>query len=250
MKSGIYYIKCLKNNKYYIGSAVNISYRITRHIKSLNNKKHHSVHLQRAWNKYGKDEFEFGVIEKFEYNDKILNLETFYIQKYRSSERRYGFNIYKDARSRLGFKHSDKTKKLISENSFSKDKFYEDAVKPSVKVYQYDIDGNFIKEWLCVKRASDELNITYQNIFKCIENKRKICGNFRWFGEFQGEKIESISKIIVQRDLNDVFIEEFNLIKDITLKYPEFNAQCIWSVCNKKFNQCYGFKWIYKKDIK
>lgn len=34
---GIYYIKCIINNKVYIGSSINIEQRIKRHIWILNN---------------------------------------------------------------------------------------------------------------------------------------------------------------------------------------------------------------------
>src|SRR5690606_34420785 len=53
--SGIYEIHCTKSGRRYVGSAVNFSARWRLHYTQLCAGKHHSRHLQRAWNKYGED---------------------------------------------------------------------------------------------------------------------------------------------------------------------------------------------------
>ena len=63
-KMGIYFIRCIINNKLYIGSAFNIKYRWKRHFNDLKKNKHHSPHLQRAYNKYGENKFETNVLEE------------------------------------------------------------------------------------------------------------------------------------------------------------------------------------------
>ena len=47
---GIY--KLTINNKIYIGSAKNIGIRLSKHLLDLERNKHHSIYLQRTWNKY------------------------------------------------------------------------------------------------------------------------------------------------------------------------------------------------------
>lgn len=81
--SGIYKITNKINNKPYIGSSNNIERRWRQHISLLNNNKHHSIKLQRAWNKYGQDNFEFEIIEECDV-EKLLYLEQFYIDKYKA----------------------------------------------------------------------------------------------------------------------------------------------------------------------
>lgn len=61
-KSGIYKITNIINNKCYIGSAVRLRKRINRHKSDLNRNVHHSEKLQRAWNKYGEENFKFEVL--------------------------------------------------------------------------------------------------------------------------------------------------------------------------------------------
>ncbi len=66
IKSGIYRIRNLINNKSYIGSAVNFKRRWNYHKQDLIACRHHSKYLQNAWNKYGEAAFEFKVMEYVE----------------------------------------------------------------------------------------------------------------------------------------------------------------------------------------
>lgn len=56
MNSGIYQIRNLANNKRYIGSTECIERRWRHHQRLLKINKHHSCHLQSAWEKYGKED--------------------------------------------------------------------------------------------------------------------------------------------------------------------------------------------------
>ena len=63
MGQGIYIIRNKINSKFYIGSTKNFHVRKLRHFNELRKNKHHSVHLQRAFNKYSEENFEFIIIE-------------------------------------------------------------------------------------------------------------------------------------------------------------------------------------------
>jgi group I intron endonuclease len=82
---GIYKICNKINGKYYIGSSINIkdspNSRWSRHVADLNKNRHHNDHLQRAWNKYGKDNFEFSIIQHYNGNldEELLMLEQRYL---------------------------------------------------------------------------------------------------------------------------------------------------------------------------
>jgi len=89
MKTGIYKIEC--NGKYYIGSSKNINKRWLRHINDLKNNKHVNIHLQRVFNKYGIEKFNFSIIEE-------CNVETLLIrEQYYLDLNKNGFNIGKNA---------------------------------------------------------------------------------------------------------------------------------------------------------
>lgn len=63
---GIYKIINLINGKTYIGSSKDLVKREKRHFRDLNKNKHHNIHLQRAFNKYGSISFIFEVVEECE----------------------------------------------------------------------------------------------------------------------------------------------------------------------------------------
>jgi group I intron endonuclease len=63
-KCGIYRIINKGNGKFYLGSAKNIRERLVRHLYDLKRQAHHSVPLQRAWNKYGFESFFMEIVEQ------------------------------------------------------------------------------------------------------------------------------------------------------------------------------------------
>ena len=79
--TGIYKIENLANGKIYIGQAINIENRWKGHKKELKNNKHCNKHLQNAWNKYGKENFNFEIIEECE-EDKLTEREQYWIDFY------------------------------------------------------------------------------------------------------------------------------------------------------------------------
>lgn len=60
---GIYSITNTVNGKRYVGSTTNFKERIRQHFKLLRKNKHHSCHLQYAFNKYGESAFVSVIIE-------------------------------------------------------------------------------------------------------------------------------------------------------------------------------------------
>ncbi len=91
-KSGIYMILNTYNNKCYIGSTKNFYTRKQKHFRLLVLNKHHSNHLQKAYNKYGKDKFTFIILEECEI-EKLLEKEVFCINLKNSIDPRYGYNV-------------------------------------------------------------------------------------------------------------------------------------------------------------
>jgi group I intron endonuclease len=77
---GIYQIRNLINGHLYIGQSINLSGRKSVHFSKLRNNKHYNIHLQNAFNLYGKDNFVFEILlfcEKTEltyYEQKLVDL--------------------------------------------------------------------------------------------------------------------------------------------------------------------------------
>lgn len=91
MKSGIYQIKNILNNKIYIGSAKDFDKRWKRHFNDLNNGSHSSIKLQRSFDKHG-NVFECSVLEEIPYEKElIIERENFWIKELNSKIN--GYNI-------------------------------------------------------------------------------------------------------------------------------------------------------------
>lgn len=69
--SGIYVIRNMTNEHQYVGSSGNIVERFRKHCEALRRGKHHSVALQRAWNKHGEAAFNLLILE-LHYNQETL----------------------------------------------------------------------------------------------------------------------------------------------------------------------------------
>lgn len=62
MASGIYAIIHRDSGRWYAGQSINIKSRWQGHRQALRKGKHSNARLQRAWNKYGEDAFDFVVL--------------------------------------------------------------------------------------------------------------------------------------------------------------------------------------------
>jgi len=108
---GIYKITNIVNNKVMIGQSKDITLRWRNYKTQLKYNKWHNLHLQRAWNKYGEQNFKFEVI--LECPIETLDKEEIrLIEEYNSRNDKYGYNI-KEGGDRHA--HSEETKRRISE---------------------------------------------------------------------------------------------------------------------------------------
>ena len=178
--SGIYSIYCIPTGKQYIGSSKNVKQRLQCHRSYLRGNRHPNPILLNSWNKYGEINFLFFMIEKCSI-DKLCEREQFYINKYGS------FNIIKDIErweipEEMRMKMSNSRK-----NNFKSGKQIPYQLR---KIYQYDLNGNFIKEWTSLKEAENTLNILSSDICSCAGGNRKSAGHFIW----KYEKYDSVPK--------------------------------------------------------
>ena len=84
-KKGIYKILNKSNQKFYIGSTLNLNRRWWEHKKFLKINIHCNKHLQNAYNKYGKDNFRFIVEEILPDHfteEQVLEIEQAYLDKF------------------------------------------------------------------------------------------------------------------------------------------------------------------------
>jgi group I intron endonuclease len=63
MTAGIYRIRNRVTGEAYIGSSVTVEYRVTGHIRALNDGRHENKPLQAAWSTHGSAAFSVGLLE-------------------------------------------------------------------------------------------------------------------------------------------------------------------------------------------
>ena len=102
----------------------------------------------------------------------------------------YDVHMYGEDNPMFGKKHTDESKRKNSESNkknWTDDKrkaFGESrmgAKNPYSKtVYQYDKNGNFIRQWSSTRDVQRELGIDSSSIAKCARDKYKTAGGYIW----------------------------------------------------------------------
>lgn len=111
-KTVIYLIRNKINGKVWVGQAVNFYNRSAAHLSKLS-KGISSRHIQSAWDKYGYLNFEFEIIESELQREDLVFIESKYIEKFKSWDREFGYNI--ERYDRRGIRVvSEESKKKVS----------------------------------------------------------------------------------------------------------------------------------------
>ena len=111
---GLYTITHIPTRRAYVGSSVDICKRFVTHRSMLKNNYHHSSYLQNAWNKYGKQEFEFKQIATCKDHQEAMELEQAFLECYCNDGL---FNIKNEAFGvGSGKSHPNKGKPLTEEH--------------------------------------------------------------------------------------------------------------------------------------
>lgn len=105
LKSGIYKIVNVINNKIYIGSSKKLYFRRSHHFSTLKKNAHHNGFLQHSYNKYGEQNFDFVVLEYCE-ESKLIEREQCWLDETKCCDPSIGYNLRIKAESSLGMKQS------------------------------------------------------------------------------------------------------------------------------------------------
>ena len=209
---GIYCIKNKINNKVYIGKSKNIYKRIYQHLYDLKNKriKNENSHFLNAWYKYGEKNFEYFILEELNINENLCKeKELYWITKYNSIDRKFGYNLRLDSESKMiihketSLKISKRLKKEWLEgkrNSHSEKLSKNWKNNPDRKIIQskimsnnltkytyniYDLNMNFIENcnYDKLKKLNLQGSITSFYGFKKRNSNKNICKCKNYFVE-------------------------------------------------------------------
>lgn len=226
-KAYIYMIINVINGKFYIGSTNNYTNRFYAHKNELRKGTHHSKHLQKAWDKYGEEAFEFVVIEEFEVEDsqKQFDREQIYLDLFKPWDSNIGYNISKKAEhggfcGKTGEQHYNakitdeqavQIKKLIIEGKTNKE------IKDIFNFDDTQIISNigYGKAW---RDAGQELN---EECYKIYSYTRK---GMRYITkDFIDNNKENILKLYFEDKLSTLEIcEKYSLEEDTLGKFINY----------------------------
>ncbi|MEB2775250.1 NUMOD1 domain-containing DNA-binding protein [Algoriphagus sp. D3-2-R+10] len=117
-------------------------------------------------------------------------------------------------------------------------------------LYQYDLDGNFIKEFKSISEASKETNILASSITQNAKRGSKSAGGFVW-RYTKKDKIGNcnLNKIIYQYTKKGEFIKEYNSVKNASIE-TSVSYSSIYQNVKGKTKTAGGFIWSFeKKDV-
>lgn len=218
-KTAYIYIHTNKiNGKSYVGQTItNPKLRWGKNgIGYYKQPKFYNAILKYGWDNFYHTVFTFHNITR----DNLNTLEIEYISKYNTYNKGYNSDIGGSSNS-----------------------------KSSQKIYQYSLDGKYIRDWISQSEASRITGIPQANIGKNIQGLRFSAGGFIWSKIKVSPKpyVDPRNKPILQFSKNGKFIKVWNSTREASLFYNTSEAN-IYSVLNNKTKSAGGFVWRYEGE--
>ena len=193
---------------------------------------------QRSWNgegyrecpyfwkaicKYGWDNFSHEIIhDNIKTQDEANELEIYYIEKYKSINREYGYNIS------LGGNNEEYN---------------------NIPVYQYSLSGKYINGYSSHIEAENKTGIGRMAIAAASRGERMSASGYIWSRE-KADKIESHlfntkNCKVYQYDLSGKYIAEYENAYEAGKQFEYYASHRIIQCCNKERNKFKNYQWRY-----
>lgn len=233
--SGIYMISNNLNGHKYIGSTNNFKRRLMRHRTELRKNRHHSIYLQRAYNKYGEDKFSIVILETcWPIRDTLRFLE----QKYLDLNPEYNMEKIADRR----FTKQKKIKTNLVKHP----------------VVQYSLNGEYLREFDSITQAAiwcGNKNKHPQISLCCKGTLIQACG-YLWKYKKDTRDIKQVVKKpcgkgikVDQLDLSGNYIKTYENMRIAAQCSGSIqNRSAINRVCKGQKKTAFGYMWRYHKE--
>lgn len=246
---GIYKITNNVNWKVYVGQSINIMARWKDHINTLNRGDSRCTLLQRAWNKYGQENFTFEILELCS-EDVLDEIEIKYINFYDACNTNKGYNIESGGNQ---CKHlSDKTKRKIGDANRGR-RHSEESKKQMSKSRTGEGNGMYKKQ------HSEE---TKKKISDAKKGKpghpstdyQKECARLANLGKLKSEETKRKlseshkGKIPYNKNQRPVYCIELNELFESPSKAGKklnIHSGNIINCCEHIRKTCGGYRWMY-----
>lgn len=234
MKYYIYqHVRLDRNEIFYIGKGT----------KKYKGNAYFRAFTKNSRNQYWKNitqttSYKVEILEEFESEQECLKRETELIRLYGYSWNGTGIlcNMVED---------NDQIRRLARIQSKKKN---------SKEVYQYDLNGRYIKSFPSIK---DAMKIYPCDIYNAISGRSKTAGGFQWriikYNKIlpYNAEINDVqnSKTVYQYDTDNNFIKEWKGTKEPSIEL-NINRGAIRNCLSNLSKTAGGFKWSYSKLLK
>ena len=226
MICGIYKITNKINGHCYIGQSVDIKARFRQHLfsaKHINNKDHSSpIHL--ALSKYGKDEFDWEILEECT-KEELDEKEIYWISFYNSTKNG-NYNILSGGQDRYSFEGK--------------------------AVELYDLNGQYVITIPSATEVAEYLKVSRNSVYGVLHGERPTCKEFQMkYVEDKKIKIKPfVSKQGGCKKINQLNKETKEIIKTFNsaaeaARETGADSSTIIKVCKGKLKSTKGFCWEY-----
>ena len=260
---GIYKITNKINDKIYIGLSVDIEDRWYEHRRDLNAQKHKNRHLQRAWNKYGEDNFIFEIIIECS-EEELRDKEKFYINYYDSYHN--GYNMTLGGDGTIGRFHSLETRKKISESNKGRKCPNAEQLRKlnhtnKRKIVQLTVEGNIVRVWESLLEINNSFSTDIRNTIKeCCDKKPKrlMSKGFVWMWKDEYDTVGfDKTRYLNNRSINrnrriycktlDLYFDNINKVVEYfeQEKNIKFNKKAVQNTLNKEGKKYKGYDFSY-----
>ena len=280
---GIYKFTSKTTGLSYIGQSIKIQDRYNQHLANANNENEKSKWYQ-ALREQGINNFEFSILEECQ-PAELNTREIYWIAKFNSYHN--GYNSTPGGQSKYynpqpiydawdeGLSPLEISKKLGIGTScvYYNLKEYKNYDKHEAKIrggklafktktsnnsqnyniYQYDLNGNFIKQWESYKEIERQLKYDSALIGKCVNQQRASAYGYQWTNFYQNKiksytvKSSGKSKNIIQYDLLGNQIKEYKSISEAA-RAVKGDSSLLRRVCKDFSKTAYGYKWKIKEE--
>lgn len=238
------YVHISPSNKYYVGITSQKPNDRWRNGKGYK----HNNYFYKAIQKYGWDAFQHEVVSENLTEFEAKNLECVLIKKFQSNNSHYGYNLtdggdgavgvqhFGESNPFYGKHHSDETKEILRK---TREKYKDDIKKLLGKpVYQFDLNGNFIREYPTIRDAEEQTGIDHSVISRVCLRKLNYTHGYTWAfkdecGDFNKFKEQFLSKLEEKHrnaskhlrkstelyDLSDNFIAHFESAAELAKQF-------------------------------
>lgn len=159
-RGGIYCIKCLKNNRTYIGSTASFLERSARHWTLLKAQTHECLALQKDYNTYGSALFEFRILKVENDLAKRLQLENQFIDQQFPDKR---YNVFP-------FSRFEKKVPLLGQQIVGQQILMDNKTYSSIREAE---KATNIPKTTIIRRLNDPKNLTCLRLSKAIISRGK-----------------------------------------------------------------------------